>query len=66
MESREELLKEWFKDNPKEWACIKAEMFECLIAANEKAIDKNCKDRDFYSGKCCGIKEAMNIDVGYE
>ena len=64
---RQDRLKEWFKDNPKEWQDVKIDFNEYLDMQTQKLISPivASRERDFIAGICRGIKWCLEVDDYY-
>lgn len=54
-------LSEWFKSNPQEWFDIIAEFQYSLSDGMAEAVNKNCEKRDYMSGYCGGLQQAIDL-----
>jgi hypothetical protein len=54
-------LTEWFKNSPLEWSDIVAELQYSLNDGMTETINKNCEKRDYMSGYCGGLQQAIDL-----
>lgn len=58
---RRQRLVEWFKGNPQAWYDIAAELQRVLDDGMIEATGKNCDKRDYMSGYCGGLQQALEL-----
>lgn len=58
---RRQRLSEWLKSNPQEWLDIEEEIKYSLNDGMAEAIGKRCDNRDYMSGYCGGLQQALSL-----
>lgn len=61
MQERRARLAEWFQGNNQAWIDIEAELNYSLNDGKAEAIGKTCDKRDYMSGYCGGLQQAINL-----
>ncbi len=54
-------LQEWFKNNNDVWQDIEAEYQYSLNDGLAEAVGKVCENRDYMSGYCGGLQQAIDL-----
>lgn len=60
-QERRRRLQEWFKISNDVWSDIEAEHQYSLNDGLAEAIGKTCENRDYMSGYCGGLQQAIDL-----
>lgn len=63
--ARKDNLSQWFKGNKEIWQDLSDEMRICLENSTDSLRSMGCQNRDWYAGKCAGIREILRFGDKY-